>query len=43
VKGGSTETGIPSLGGEQLLPIGEVNWEKLRYVPEDFFDTLKKR
>jgi type I restriction enzyme S subunit len=41
-KGGSTGTGIPSLGGEQLLPTGKVNWEKLRYVPEDFFDTLKK-
>jgi len=41
-KGGSTETGVPSLGGEQLLPTGEVNWEKLRYIPEDFFDTLKK-
>jgi type I restriction enzyme S subunit len=41
-KGGSTGTGVPSLGGEQLLPTGKVNWEKLRYVPEDFFDTLKK-
>ncbi|MEM3385397.1 MAG: restriction endonuclease subunit S [Nitrososphaeria archaeon] len=41
-KGGATETGVPSLGGEQLTPDGEVNWEKLRYIPEDFFDTMKK-
>jgi len=41
-RGGSTEKGVPSLGGEQLLPNGEVNWKKLRYIPESFFDTLKK-
>lgn len=42
-KGGSRETGVPSLGGEQLLPNGEINWEKLRYIPEDFFDNVMKK
>lgn len=41
-KGGSTEIGVPSLGGEQLLPNGEINWEKLRFIPEEFFDNMKK-
>ncbi|MEM3027045.1 MAG: restriction endonuclease subunit S, partial [Thermoproteota archaeon] len=41
-KGGSTETGVPSLGGEQLLPNGEVTWERLRFIPEEFYDAMKK-
>ncbi|MGC9201453.1 MAG: N-6 DNA methylase, partial [Thermoproteota archaeon] len=40
--GGSSKEGIPSLGGEQLLPSGEINWEKLRYIPEDFYDSMKR-
>lgn len=40
--GDSTKKGVPSLGGEQLLPSGEINWEKLRYIPEDFYDGMKR-
>lgn len=40
--GGSTKEGVPSLGGEQLLPNGEINWKKLRYIPEDFYDNMKR-
>ncbi|MGB9806170.1 MAG: N-6 DNA methylase [Thermoproteota archaeon] len=40
--GGSSKEGVPSLGGEQLLPSGEINWEKLRYIPEDFYDSMRR-
>jgi len=41
-KGGSVEQGIPSLGGEQLLSNGRVNWNKLRFIPEDFYESMQK-
>ncbi|MEO0096988.1 MAG: restriction endonuclease subunit S, partial [candidate division WOR-3 bacterium] len=41
-EGGSVEKGVPSLGGEQLLPNGKIDWNNLRYIPEDFYDSLKK-
>lgn len=41
-RGGSVEKGVPSLGGEQLLSNGKIDWNNLRYIPEDFYDSLKK-
>ena len=41
-KGGSTNKGVPSLGGEQLSPDGKIYWDKLRFIPEDFFNSLQK-
>ena len=34
--------GIPSLGGEHLNADGGFIFEKIKYIPEDFFDTLNK-
>ena len=34
--------GIPSLGGEHLNDDGSFRFEKVKYVPEEFFKSLKK-
>ncbi len=34
--------GIPSLGGEHLNVDGGFTFEKIKYIPEDFFETLNK-
>ena len=34
--------GIPSLGGEHLNDEGSFNFEKIKYVPEAFFESLNK-
>lgn len=34
--------GIPSLGGEHLNADGSFRFEKIKYVPEDFFKSLNK-
>ena len=34
--------GIPSLGGEHLNDDGRFRFEKIKYVPEDFFKSLNK-
>ena len=34
--------GIPSLGGEHLNADGGFNFEKIKYIPEEFFESLNK-
>ncbi|MYB63293.1 hypothetical protein F4X73_01270 [Candidatus Poribacteria bacterium] len=34
--------GVPSLGGEHLNSDGGFNFEKIRYVPEKYFESLNK-
>ena len=34
--------GIPSLGGEHLNADGGFNFEKIKYIPEAFFESLNK-
>ncbi len=34
--------GIPSLGGEHLNADGGFNFEKIKYIPEKFFESLNK-
>ena len=34
--------GIPSLGGEHLNADGNFNFEKIKYIPEEFFESLNK-
>ena len=34
--------GIPSLGGEHLNDEGSFNFEKIKYVPEEYFESLNK-
>jgi type I restriction enzyme S subunit len=41
-KGGAVENGIPSIGGEHLNNDGSFNFHKMKYIPEDFYKTMKK-
>lgn len=43
-KGGATNSGIPSLGGEHINSNGGFNIEekKLKYVPNEYYNLLKK-
>ena len=43
-KGGAVNEGIPSLGGEHITSEGKFNLRsnKLKYVPEDYYNELKK-
>ncbi len=39
---GGILNGIPSLGGEHLNADGGFTFEKIKYIPEDFFEVLNK-
>ncbi|PAE92472.1 restriction endonuclease subunit S [Shouchella clausii] len=41
-KGGVSEKGIPSLGGEHVSKDGNYKFEKVKYIPEVFYQSLKK-
>ncbi len=41
-KGGAINKGILSIGGEHINYDGSFNLEKRRYIPEDFFNKLKR-
>jgi len=41
-KGGAIESGIPSIGGEQIDEKGKVRFDKMRYVSEDHFRSMTK-
>jgi len=41
-KGGAIDKGILSIGGENINYDGSFNLEKKRYIPEDFFNKLKR-
>ncbi|MBN2549343.1 MAG: restriction endonuclease subunit S [Anaerolineales bacterium] len=43
-KGGAKgiTSGVPSLGGEHLLYSGGFDFENIRYVPEEYFQNMKK-
>lgn len=43
-KGGATKEGVPSLGGEHINSYGgfNINKEKLKYVPEEYYKALSK-
>ncbi len=43
-KGGvkNIPSGIPSIGGEHLNSKGGFNFEKIRYIPENYFSQMKK-
>lgn len=40
--GGAVESGVPSLGGEHLNADGTFKLDSMKYVPEDFFRTIRK-
>ncbi len=41
-KGGSTETGIPSIGAENILGLGLYDYSSTKYVPIDFYENMKQ-
>lgn len=43
-KGGVSQisNGVPSLGGEHLNRLGAFNFDKIKYIPETFYTSLKK-
>ncbi len=36
-KGGAVDSGIPSIGGEQIDENGAIRWDKMKYVTEEHF------
>ncbi len=41
-KGGAQEEGIPSIGAENVTGIGQYDFTKEKYVPEEYFDAMRK-
>lgn len=41
-KGGAVESGIPSIGGEQIDDKGNIRFDKMRFISEDHFKNMKK-
>ncbi|MDO9537893.1 MAG: restriction endonuclease subunit S [Thermoplasmata archaeon] len=43
-KGGikDIEEGIPSIGGEHISPFGGFKFDKVKLIPEDFYDSMKR-
>lgn len=41
-KGGSIESGIPSIGGEQIDDKGKIRLDKMRYISEEHFQGMTK-
>ena len=41
-KGGAQEEGIPSIGAENVTGIGQYDFAKEKYVPEDYFSAMRK-
>ena len=42
-RGGAVKSGIPSIGAENVLGLGKYDFSKEKYVPPDFFESLKRR
>lgn len=42
-KGGAVETGVPSVGAENVLGLGRYDFSKEKFVPPHFFEELKRR
>lgn len=38
----SSTTGVPSIGGEHLTSSGTFNFTNTKYVPQDFFDSMRR-
>ena len=41
-KGGAVDSGIPSIGGEQIDENGAIRFDKMRFVSEEHFCNMKK-
>lgn len=41
-KGGATEKGVPSIGAENVVGIGEYDYSKDKFVPEEYFNAMRQ-
>jgi len=41
-KGGAISSGIPSIGGEQINKHGDIRFEKMKYITNEHFQSMKK-
>ena len=41
-KGGAVNSGIPSIGGEQIDEKGNIRFDKMKYISEEHFRAMKK-
>ncbi|MFZ5901660.1 MAG: N-6 DNA methylase [Bacillota bacterium] len=41
-KGGAVESGVPSIGGEQIDENGGIRWDKMKYVTEEHFRSMPR-
>ena len=41
-KGGAQDDGVPSIGAENVLGIGQYDYSTEKYVPEDYFRAMRK-
>ena len=41
-KGGAQESGIPSIGAENVTGIGQYDFTKEKYIPEEYFNAMRK-
>ncbi len=41
-KGGALSEGIPSIGGEQISEDGKIRFDKMKYISEGHFSSMKK-
>ena len=40
-KGGSIASGVPSIGAENIIKLGQYNYNKEKYIPVEYFDKLR--
>lgn len=41
-RGGSQEKGIPSIGAENIIGIGQYDYTKEKYIPDEYFNSMRK-
>ena len=41
-KGGALDTGVPSIGGEQVNEDGDIRFDKMKYISEEHFQSMKR-
>jgi len=41
-KGGAQKEGVPSIGGEHLNSDGKFNFENMKFVPKNYFESMNR-
>lgn len=42
-RGGAVEVGVPSIGAENVIGLGQYDYSKEKYIPTDFFPRLRSK